>query len=701
MEDRRRMGETLPPFAAFPSTTVRETLAQHEWQACLDAWIFSVEFRLRLVPEGFAKFQLSDNSSGLPFLLSYFQEWRLPASQKSAYRPQRPSEVRLHQQCLLLSRRLLLETNLPYNCLPQNLFALIADGCAAFGATEAWNDTLRLTWPRGMVQIVEAINASKALLIKTMSYGREIDPSSTLQYLLSGTMLTRSLAEAGAVYLTGTDYLDTLSSIYASLESQRGSTATELRKQLTANVYVCFRSLMASNPPRISMLLDSLYSLRAASTQLSHAVPTLLSSLICSTTFLRRLEVFLSETKDSRGDALLRLLHQHKAQTVHLHDLLPRRKGQRGKGRARAANGDVMHIHKASQISQIQELFPSLSPTYILRLLDHFSNDIEVVTAALLEPDSLPPDLQKRALEEGDTAMAADDEVSNLAPRTNPPPLAQRRNVFDGDDFDNLRISPMKIHAGRKDQGFSKQPNPEDHAKSKAAILAALAAFDSDDDERDDTYDVADVGGTVDTTLDDEIQTIPPRQTNRGQRVQEDEILFRAWKSAPELFARDSKTRLSQPRQQIKRDTGMTDEQIEGWAVMLNRNPSDVSKLEKRFSPASSFSGQQRTLAGSRWQSAGSGTATDGGDSDADRSGAGDTVSGIVTRGGSGTGSAHHRGLANRSRGGNSNAGPANDPKTQSARRRKEQGRGRGGANHNRREGRAKKMAGGFASTPA
>jgi activating signal cointegrator complex subunit 2 len=139
----------------------------------------------------------------------------------------------------------------------------------------------------------------------------------------------------------------------------------------------------------------------------------------------------------------------------------------------------------------------------------------------------------------------------------------------------------------------------------------------------------------------------------------------------------------------------MTDEQIEGWAVMLGRDKASLSRLEKKYSSAFAFGGGQHKLAGTKWSASHSGTATEGEESEDDGPGQGSGTS----RGRGGPLGRGNRGFG-RGRGG-STSGPTHDPATQAARRRKEQGRGRGGASHNRREGRAKKMGRGMAGPPA
>lgn len=51
-----------------------------------------------------------------------------------------------------------------------------------------------------------------------------------------------------------------------------------------------------------------------------------------------------------------------------------------------------------------------------------------------------------------------------------------------------------------------------------------------------------------------------------------DTILELAYIQDPKLFDRDGQTRRSKARADLKAQTGYTDEQIEGWKIMLERD---------------------------------------------------------------------------------------------------------------------------------
>lgn len=214
------------------------------------------------------------------------------------------------------------------------------------------------------------------------------------------------------------------------------------------------------------------------------------------------------------------------------------------------------------------------------------------------------------------------------------------------------------------------------NAPEKSHILAALAAFDADDDERDDTYDQEDVGASVDTAA-------PDGDANSDLSDKNEEALFRAYSTDRGVFGREAETRRGKGRAALKSETGMSDEAIEGWGIMVGRDPKRLRRLEAKFS---SFHGQQRELQGTSWK-ASPAVSGDEGSGDAGRG----------RFGGRGRGRGRGRGGGGRGGRGGSVAGPSDDKGTQISRQRKEANKG-SSANHNRKAQRDKKMArGGFA----
>lgn len=204
--------------------------------------------------------------------------------------------------------------------------------------------------------------------------------------------------------------------------------------------------------------------------------------------------------------------------------------------------------------------------------------------------------------------------------------------------------------------------NDRSTAPNKAAILSALALFDADDDERDDTYDAVDAGMTVNDALADDAD-------DQKRKDGAEEVLFRAYQADQKVFDRDADTRRSAGRSKLRGETGMTDEALEGWGLMLGRDPGRLKRLELKFN---TFGGNQTILESTAWKASNEDSEGDG-----------------FGRGGH-RGRGRGRGGAGRGRG--NVAGPTGDKDTEAARRRKESNKG-SRANHNRRDQRARKMA--------
>ena len=685
------LASQLPPLAPYPPASIRQSLSAGDWQACLDAWILNLTYRLRLNDRDFK----STAPDAGDFCSSFFQNCRHGGSDNSS------AEQKLRRLSFDFSRRLLKAVGADqalYSSMSIALFPFLADFCAAFHGTAGLKLALQEAWPGLSSNITSAAESEKIRQMKLMTTTRGSIPEDALVSLQRTSRIVQELPNLGTVFMSGDDYLDALSLTY-NQSPEQGLEA--IQKAATENLHVCLWSLTQAQPVMTSLLLDQLFNLKTISSEnpskgkpdnQALSQPSILSSLICSTSFLQRLKAFFADPKvphHARAQSMIASLSTYHQQMAHLHPPPRRRirKTRKGKGvgHGHTDASHEMHIHAMTQVSTLQELFPDLTPAYLLRLLDHFNNDVENVTAALLEPESLPPYLADQDAEADPPSMP---QPSSTVP--------DRKNKFDNDNFAGLRISDKQLHYGKAESRTSIDEPSSERNKHKAAILSALAAFDSDDDERDDTYDVADVGGTVDTALPgtDDAEAVPAKKQQANveglEAAKADEILYGAWKADANAFLRDSKTRLGQVRSQLKRElseaTGQTwtDEMIEGWAVMVSRDAQRQRSLENSFGAATGFSGQQTQIERTSWRHVADGEGTDEDEERAD----GSTRGGPRGRGGRG----------GRARGRGNTAGPASEASTQAARRRKEQ---RSGGNHGRREGRAKKVVRGFGGQPA
>lgn len=499
----------VPPLPAYPSENVQNQLLPDEWQSCLKVWITSLEWRLSVTNEKFSKFPLG--TVEVPFLLSYLSQQSPPKRY-----PKGSESATLHKLCYLLTKRVVLTTSEGISLLV--FFDVLCAGSDTFGALPSWTLLLKSIWSSSQLRARKAVDAGKSALATAST------PRVQIAWLEKISVLTKSLPQTTTITVASADYLDTLTDLYKSGDR-------ETRRSVTKNVFYSFVALLTSK--HISILTDNIYHLKSEADRVFKSDPgetTPLSSLLCTTSFLRH---FVSNNEvATKKSTLTDQLTTYRQNMLHLHPAPApapvKHTRDKGKKKEREGRDNDIHMHQAAQVSQIHELFPHLSTAYVMKVLDYFSDNVESVIAALLEPDSLPSELRDQSIP--DDQAQFDPSMPDLAPRGTPPLLPERRNVFDNDEFDRLQISANQIRTGKKD--LSKNDvTSDDHARSKAAIMSALAAFDSDDDERDDTYDVADIGGTVDNTVDTDERRQPAPASNEG-------ALYKSWKENPESTLR-------------------------------------------------------------------------------------------------------------------------------------------------------------------
>lgn len=428
----------------------------------------------------------------------------------------------LAKSCFLLTHRLLSQSRPDQRLLEWTFLADFAHAYAKTQSLSAFFDSL----PSQHLQTV--VSKLQPLVADLTS-----DISGHAAELKRPLPLIKAVPACGHPLVAGSDLIDALQLAY---EHDSAS-----RKLLTIFTYVSLISLTRGTKPNKTLLLDHLYSLK------EYAAPgsNLLSDLVTNTPILNILSQ--SQNSDARTQRLVDALRPYEQPA------LARRRTTKRSTSSDAAGG-LPHVHRMSLVTQIQDLFPDLDADHIARLLDAYGDNVEIVTCHLLE-NTLPDHLKAQPNNKGDTET----------------PQPARRTVFDNDDFDRLQVDPSKI---RREKGSTTDIQP-----NKAAILSALAAFDSDDDERDDTYDEADVGGTVAGPVDEE--DTKTQSQNKDQLADHDIALFRAWTADKTVFARTA--RHSAARNKLK-DTGLSDEMIEGWATMLTRDPTRQRRLEHTVS---------------------------------------------------------------------------------------------------------------------
>lgn len=660
------MNSTLPPFAPFPEAAWRNHLVPEEWEACLSLWVSLVEAHMSLPDHDFAQISAKDESVE-SFLVAFMRE---TANAGITILGSYPSASSLLRQCFLLSSRLLPLPSAPSGILQ---WEFLSDFSKVYGKKRSAPILTNVVKEKTHETTLHALKKSLILALDSGIKGDLRIPETRLKRV---NHLIHASPDVAALFLAGSDFLDSLISCYKTMNPP-------LRKTIIATAYLCLIGLTEGESPRYSMLTDQLYSLKAAA-DAHKAGPTnandsMVAELVTVTPILKQIQYRFEESGSTatRMKTVISGLETFRKPGGNIRPKrLIKRMIDKGKGTMKPEDDEElgeMRVHRMSQISQIQDLFPDLGSAFVSSLLDEYGDSSEQVIAHLLE-DSLPPHLAKADRKKELSSERTRRRRNSLAPRPTPPQLPVQYNVFDDDKFDRLEMDVSKLHFGKRNPEKTADDILKDRstAPNKAAILSALSAFDADDDERDDTYDAADAGFTVNDALADDADDQKRKDDN-------EDTLFRAYQADPKLFSRDSDTRRGNYRMKLKQDTGMTDEAIEGWAVILSRNPQQMKSLEAKYS---AFSGNQPSLASTAWRASPSGSGTE--DSGAE----GSFVN--APRGGF-RGHGRGRGRVG-GRGGGNAAGPTGEKGTENARRHKDINKG-SRANHNRRDQRARKMA--------
>ncbi|KAI7899644.1 uncharacterized protein BX663DRAFT_489085 [Cokeromyces recurvatus] len=251
------------------------------------------------------------------------------------------------------------------------------------------------------------------------------------------------------------------------------------------------------------------------------------------------------------------------------------------------------------KVSQIHDLFPELGDGFIEACLEASHYDAELVIMQLLEdtlPDSvrqLDRKMERRALLPPDAVAQPDDELQRTEPShpsldsNKESILKTRRNIYDHDEFDIFNrptVDSSKMYIGKKDKG-----NADLLLNDKSFIQAEKKnvlkrVVDMYDDEYDDTYDdINDVGvpASMENGDDTAIDIIKRKQEVVDPGVINESLLVHTFVDHPELFVRNSTARKSAKRAELRKQTGMSNEQLEGWAIMFNRNPRKNKILDK------------------------------------------------------------------------------------------------------------------------
>ncbi|KAH9927253.1 uncharacterized protein B0H18DRAFT_1084775 [Fomitopsis serialis] len=314
----------------------------------------------------------------------------------------------------------------------------------------------------------------------------------------------------------------------------------------------------------------------------------------------------------------------------------------KGKGKAVAAEPRADPVLEAA-VAQVLEILPDLPAPYLRFLVSSesypYRGDAERLLGALLEGTAPGQEEVGGAMRAAEAAGAAPSmPVVERAPGEFTY-TRERRNVFDEEkiDMESVRVGKKRDEAETvlQDRSFV--------AEMKADIMRRAEEANYEEDEEDDAdlygysagnnakgkgkvvafeEELDDVeGGGVKVRDGDE--SGPEGTASDGEDGDEGEGEVEGGKARPEtvlelaylrdqkLFERDGQTRRSKARAELREQTGWTDEQIEGWKIMLERNPNKDKTLAKHeFTgnrPLPSSSSHEAHRGGSRGRGRGRG----------------------------------------------------------------------------------------------
>lgn len=236
---------------------------------------------------------------------------------------------------------------------------------------------------------------------------------------------------------------------------------------------------------------------------------------------------------------------------------------------------------KEEDIKTLLEFFPDITHYQASQLLQRYDSNVELVSNTMFENPSVIDDIPK---EKPQKTVRPKKKVEGKV--SGPKKDQSKAKVPE------IRLSRM-AHKGKKpfDNSITKKHVP-DEVKNKTMERALKLIYESDEDEPDDTYDEAEVGRTnlnekdnkKSNNNDDEGYDSDVKEKQKETANLYDEIegfLWNLLKEDPKVFKREQ--RGTKGRKNIKQQISWSDEQIEGWARMLERSPKRAMLLEEKY----------------------------------------------------------------------------------------------------------------------
>ncbi|GME77182.1 unnamed protein product [Ambrosiozyma monospora] len=231
-----------------------------------------------------------------------------------------------------------------------------------------------------------------------------------------------------------------------------------------------------------------------------------------------------------------------------------------------------------SKIKTITEMFPQLNDKQVKTILLEYNHDVDACVMQLLEnPDNLNnvKEYQEKTTQKKSTKSSK--STKQQATKQAKPATYQR------DD------KTFKVQFGKKERDTKLDITPDEQNLKQSILNSALRLlYESDEDEPDDTYndqEVTTASGKLaitDAAAGEEFDNAAKvNKKLEEEHAKIEQKLFQIYKTDPNVLARGA--RYSNYRQQLKAELKWTDEQIEGWARMLEKSPKRFRMLEQQY----------------------------------------------------------------------------------------------------------------------
>ncbi|RVD84998.1 uncharacterized protein DFL_003333 [Arthrobotrys flagrans] len=573
-------------FASIPPYKSRSKLSPPTVDRCLTHWTAALHTLRHLPDPSFAQ-QITPTSSFAKFLSSYISnddlshgdtdDWVYPSTSSASSQSSQAEEAITtkakyinHSLRLVLKRAIKLGINIS-EILPSNR-SYIKLGALFFGEGGS-KPLLCSIWNHDSSILITATKEHlkyTSTILQDLASGKETVGNQHVALLQELCYFIMAIPEISFEIQSEETVFEDLAAAYFSLSSQnRKDIVAPILEEIRRLQFTVIMASTQTDPKRYSAVIDFLFNFIAGA---DADIPrnSYVTAMISQTPLLDRLTSIDAEGYTNRWSTILTKL-QNFDSTVPSSSSKRITRLPRRKQKPKHPQVDTSTIDISAKIHELSQLFPHTSKSLLEATLSSTNYDLESATMLLLDDPSL-----------GSPQPQPYTEFT--------PPLPPSKS----DELSTLTVPTSRLYMGKRDLSGTADNLLKDRttAPTKSQILSALQAFDSDDDERDDTYDHGDVG-TVDPAT--AVESEANGSNNIASGGTEERALYNAFVNNPGVFARDAVTRRSVERKNLREVTGMSDEAIEGWKIMLDRDGKRLRQLEIRFSRESDAGNSSQT----------------------------------------------------------------------------------------------------------